>query len=110
MITSHDHLTVRRTVLDAISKAIKDSPQGESIEARYGRLLDWADLCYRLLTVRFNAGVGGKGPEETPLYLAKLMLEKNFVATLTNVLSTIDLNYPNVRSLVSAVLRPLEHL
>jgi E3 ubiquitin-protein ligase HUWE1 len=105
-----DLLTVRKAVLDAISKAIRDTPQGESIDARYGRLLALADLCHRLLTVRFNAGVSGKGPEETPLHLAKMMLEKNFVATLTNVLSAIDLNYPNVRSLVSAVLRPLEHL
>jgi E3 ubiquitin-protein ligase HUWE1 len=32
------------------------------------------------------------------------------VSTLTNALSEVDLNYPNVRSLVTAILRPLEHL
>ena len=34
----------------------------------------------------------------------------NFVAILTTALSEIDLNYPNVRNLVAAILRPLEHL
>jgi E3 ubiquitin-protein ligase HUWE1 len=38
------------------------------------------------------------------------MLEKNFVATLTNALSEVDLNYPNVRGVVAAILRPLELL
>lgn len=108
--TPIDLTAVRRVVLDAIARSIKDSSPGESTDARYGRILALADLCHRLLTVRFNAGVSTKGSEETPLHLAKIMLEKNFVATLTNVLSSVDLNYPNVRSLVAAILRPLEHL
>ncbi|KAJ2914912.1 hypothetical protein MD484_g5507, partial [Candolleomyces efflorescens] len=37
-------------------------------------------------------------------------LEKNFVSTLTTALSKIDLNYPHVRSLATAVLKPLQYL
>ena len=53
---------------------------------------------------------GKKAGDEVPTHIAKVMLEKNFVATLTNVLSEVDLNYPNIRNVVSSVLRPLEHL
>lgn len=104
-----DIASIRKTVLEAVSRSIKDAPPSESDDARYGRLLALADLCHRLLTVRFNAGAN-KPQEETPMHIAKIMLEKNFVATLTSVLSDIDLNYPNMRSLVTAILRPLEHL
>ena len=106
---SADLTNVRKFVLETISRAIKDLPPTESTEARYGRLLALADLCHRLLTVRVNPA-SRKQQDEVPTHLAKIMLEKNFVAILTTALSEIDLNYPNVRSLVAAILRPLEHL
>ncbi|KAI0305409.1 hypothetical protein B0F90DRAFT_1815046 [Multifurca ochricompacta] len=102
-------VAVRKTVLEAVSRAIKDPSQSESLDARYGRLLALADLCYRLLTVRFNPGLR-KPHEETPTHIAKIMLEKNFVSTLTNALAEVDLNYPNVRVVVAAILKPLELL
>lgn len=88
-------------------RAIKDLPT-ESTEARDGRLLALADLCHRLLTVRVNSA--SRKQDEVPTHLAKIMLEKNFVAILPTALSEIDLNYSNVRNLVAAILRPLEHL
>lgn len=103
-----DVVAVRRFVLEAVSRAIKDLPLGETMEARYGRLLALADLCHRLLTVRPYSV--SKKQDEIPTHIAKVMLEKNFVGILTNALGEIDLNYPNVRHLVSAILRPLEHL
>jgi E3 ubiquitin-protein ligase HUWE1 len=106
---SPELIAVRKTVLEAISRAIKDPSQSESLDARYGRLLALADLCYRLLTVRFNPGLR-KPHEETPTHIAKIMLEKNFVSTLTNALAEVDLNYPNVRVVVAAMLKPLELL
>lgn len=106
---SVDLTNVRKFVLETISRAIKDLPPTESTEARYGRLLALADLCHRLLTVRMNVG-SRKQQDEVPTHMAKIMLEKNFVAILTTALSEIDLNYPNVRNLVAAMLRPLEHL
>ncbi|RPD73800.1 hypothetical protein L226DRAFT_488466 [Lentinus tigrinus ALCF2SS1-7] len=104
-----DLVSVRKFVLEAISRALKDLPSSDNPETRYSRLLALSDLCHRLLTVRFNVN-GKKASDEVPTHIAKVMLEKNFVATLTNVLSEVDLNYPNIRNVVSSVLRPLEHL
>lgn len=107
---STDLVLVRKFVLETISRAIKDIFSGpESTDARYGRLLALADLCHRLLTVRVNP-TSRKHQDDVPTHLAKIMLEKNFVAVLTTALSEVDLNYPNVRNLVAAILRPLEYL
>ncbi|KAI0644511.1 hypothetical protein C8Q79DRAFT_912719 [Trametes meyenii] len=101
-------VAIRKFVLEAISRALKDLPSSENTESRYSRLLALSDLCHRLLTVRFNSSK--KAGEEAPTHIAKVMLEKNFVSTLTNVLAEVDLNYPNIRNVVSSVLRPLEYL
>ncbi|KAF8070121.1 hypothetical protein FPV67DRAFT_1579109 [Lyophyllum atratum] len=106
---SADLVSVRKFVLEAVSRAIKDPPATDNVDARYGRLLALADLCYRLLTVRFNTA-SRKQVDENPAHIAKVMLEKNFVATLTTALAEIDLNYPNIRGLVPSILRPLEYL
>ncbi|KAF9820248.1 hypothetical protein IEO21_01462 [Rhodonia placenta] len=102
-------VSVRKFVLEAVSRALKDLPTSEDPEARYSRLLALADLCHRLLTVRFNT-TARKPSEDMPTHIAKVMLEKNFVATLTNALADVDLNYPHIRGVVSAILRPLEYL
>ncbi|KAH9949004.1 hypothetical protein B0H21DRAFT_198859 [Amylocystis lapponica] len=104
-----DLVSVRKFVLEAISRALKDIPTSESLESRYSRLLALADLCHRLLTVRFNTS-SRKSHEDTPTHIAKVMLEKNFVATLTNALAEVDLNYPNIRGVVTSILRPLDFL
>lgn len=106
---SADLASVRKFILEAVSRTIKDPQPSENVESRYGRLLALADLCHRLLTVRFNT-VSRKQQDDTPTHIAKVMLEKNFVATLTAALSEVDLNYPNVRGLAASILRPLEYL
>lgn len=113
--TSHDPkdipadlLAVRKFVLEAINRAIRDSTASDRLESRYGRLLALVELCHRLLTVRVNPT--RKNLDDAPTHIAKLMLDKGFVTTLTTALSDMDLNYPNVRSLVAAILRPLELL
>lgn len=105
---SSDLVSVRKFVLEAVSRTIRDLPPSENVDEHYGRLLALADLCHRLLTVRFNSP--SRKHDEIPTHIAKVMLEKNFVATLTNALAEVDLNYPNVRGLVASLLRPLEHL
>ncbi len=103
-------VSVRKTVLDAISRTIKDLPSADSLPSRYGRLLAIGDLCHRLLTVRFNHASSRKQHDDGPTHIAKVMLEKAFVSTLTGALSEVDLNYPNIRTLVQSIMRPLEHL
>jgi E3 ubiquitin-protein ligase HUWE1 len=106
---SPELVSVRKFVLEAVSRAIKDLSPSDMVERHYGRLLALADLCHRLLTVRFNTA-SRKQQDESPTHIAKVMLEKNFVATLTTALADVDLNYPNVRGLVASILRPLEYL
>lgn len=103
-----DFSSMRKLVLECISKALRETSSVESTGDRYGRLQALGELCYRLLTVRFNNGQ--KGTEEVCMQIAKIMLEKSFVATLTSVVAEIDLKFPNVKNLVSGLLRPLEHL
>lgn len=106
---SQDLISVRKVVLDAISKAIRDTiSSADHIDVRYGRLHSLSDLCYRLLTAR--ASVAPKGHDDGTLHIAKIMLEKNFAVTLTNALAEIDLNYPDVKLVVTDILKPLEHL
>ena len=105
-----DLIAVRKTVLDAIARSIKEAASSsEPIEVRYGRLYALSDLCYRLLIARPNS-TGGKQTEDLTLHMAKTMLEKNFVTVLTSAIADVDLNLPTVKSLLEAILRPLEHL
>ncbi|EJD34111.1 hypothetical protein AURDEDRAFT_109329 [Auricularia subglabra TFB-10046 SS5] len=105
---SADLVAVRETVVGAVNKAIKESSTTEPVAARYGRLLAMAELCHRLASVKVQSS--GKSHEDVAIHTAKIMLEKGFVATLTNALADVDLNYPHVKTLISAVLRPLEYL
>ncbi|KAJ9475492.1 HECT-type E3 ubiquitin transferase [Pseudozyma hubeiensis] len=105
-----DLITVRKIVLDSIARSIKEAASStEPIEVRYGRLYALSDLCYRLLIARPNS-TGGKQTEDLTLHMAKTMLEKNFVTVLTSAIADVDLNLPTVKSLLEAILRPLEHL
>ncbi|KAL4252810.1 UPL family protein [Abortiporus biennis] len=105
-----ERISVRKFVLESVNRAIKDLPPSDNVEERYSRLLALADLCYRLLSVRFNLTSTRKTSDDTPTHMAKVMLEKNFVATLTNALAEVDLNYPRIRHVVTGILRPLEYL
>lgn len=106
---SADLISVRKFTLEAISRAIKEFTLQDTVDTRYGHLLALADLCNRLLTVRFNNG-SRKSQDESTTHIAKIMLEKNFVSILTSALAEVDLNYPNVRGLVASILRPMENL
>lgn len=106
---SLDVAAIRRLVVESISRAVKEALTSEPVDVRYGRILALSDLCHRLLSVRFSSGTS-KSTEETSMQLAKLMLERNYVAIFTHVLAEVDLNYPNMRNLVVSVLRPLEYL
>lgn len=109
---SPELVAVRKFVLETLSRSLKDVSSIENLEARYGKLLAYADLCHRLLIVRFSptSSSGRKQQDEIPTHIAKIMLEKNFVSTLTSALSEVDLNYPHIRTLVDFILRPLQYL
>ena len=103
-------VSVRKFTPEAISRAIKEPSSSESLDTRYGRLLALSELCYRMLTARFNGPTRKSPQDEIPTHIANAILEKNFVATLTNALAEVDLNYPNIKTLVASILKPLEYL
>lgn len=104
-----DIVNIRKTVLDVLAKSIKDTSNIYPIDLRYSRLISHAELCSLLLTPQPTISTKPTQDDVT-IHLAKIMLEKNFVGILTTVVGELDLNYPNVKSLVSAILRPLEYL
>jgi E3 ubiquitin-protein ligase HUWE1 len=91
-------VSIQKFVLEAVSCAIKDLPPSNNLESHCGHLLALADLFHRLLTIRFNAA-SNKQQDENTTHISKVMLEKNFVSTLTTALSEINLNYPNIHGL-----------
>ncbi|CAG8537775.1 15360_t:CDS:10, partial [Funneliformis caledonium] len=108
----HELVQVRKFVLDGIIRSFKYAiSSSDPIETKYGRLLALAELCYAILTARTNPSNNANRPiDDGPASVAKLMLDKNFVNTLTEALSEVDLNYPSARILISALLKPFEFL
>ncbi|GBC34534.2 DUF913-domain-containing protein [Rhizophagus irregularis DAOM 181602=DAOM 197198] len=103
---------VRKFVLDCITRSFKNAiTSSDPIETKYGRLLALAELCYAILTARTSTSNNANKPiDDGPASVAKLMLDKHFVNTLTEALSEVDLNYPSARILISALLKPFEFL
>lgn len=99
--------TIRRTVLDAIVKVLKDSSSQDS-SVRYGKLWAIGEVVYRLLTAK--PSIGPSRHDDSTLQIAKAMVEKNFVGLMTDAVGSVDLNYPNVKVALISVLRALEHL
>lgn len=102
---AEDLITVRRAVLDAITKAFKDV--NTDLDQRYGRLAVLGDLVHKLLTNRSH-GIGRQ--DESATHMAKVMIEKNLVGTLTAATSEIDLNFPQVGKVLTSLLKALELL
>lgn len=103
--------SVRSFVLSGLARAIQDAIVSEEpVDTRYGRLYALSDLSFRLLTAAPFAQRPSASPSEAPIQIAKIMLEKNFAALLSNALADVDLNFPSVQRLLNSILRPLEHL
>lgn len=102
-----DLTTIRRNVLDAIIKVLKDtSTQDPSV--RYGKLWAVGELIYRLLTAR--SGASPRQQDDSVLQIAKAMVEKNLVGLMTEAAGNVDLNYPHIKVPLLSLLRALDHL
>ncbi|KAA1107112.1 hypothetical protein PGT21_002719 [Puccinia graminis f. sp. tritici] len=103
--------SARSFVLSGLARAIQDAIVSEEpVDTRYGRLYALSDLTFRLLTAAPFAQRPSASPSEAPIQIAKIMLEKNYAALLSNALADVDLNFPSVQRLLNSILRPLEHL
>ncbi|KAI8455267.1 hypothetical protein BY996DRAFT_6413276 [Phakopsora pachyrhizi] len=77
---------VRPYVLGSLARANQDAVVSEEpFDARYG-------CVYALLDLTFCPTPLGKS-KRCPMQIAKIMLEKNFAAMLSNALANVDLNF-----------------
>ncbi|KAF8948924.1 hypothetical protein BGZ47_001133 [Haplosporangium gracile] len=107
----NEAVQVRRFIVDGITRAFKDAMSStEPIELKYGKFLALSELSYKLLGASAAPGILPKSTNDVSMNVVKVMLEKNFIMTLTNVVADIDLNYPHAKVMVTALLRPLESL
>lgn len=117
-----DLAQVRKYVFDGIIRSLKETVASSSgtLAAKYGKFLALSDLCHRLLNARPNTlssqrgggplGGGASGDEESIMSVAKIMVDKNFVGSLTAAISDVDINYPHAKTVLNSMLRPLEQL
>ncbi|WWD19760.1 hypothetical protein CI109_104224 [Kwoniella shandongensis] len=103
-----DMISIRKTILEAVVKTLRETATVTDLNIRYGRLWALGELISRLLMARSN--VVSRQPNESGLQMAKTMLEKNFVGLITTALGEVDLNYPDIRNVLVTLLKALEHL
>jgi E3 ubiquitin-protein ligase HUWE1 len=105
-------VTVRKFVLEGIARSFKEilATTGPT-QLRYSRYTHLAELCRKLLTTQ--------SPYSAPTFpldsagtseMAKLMFEKGFISLLTTVVADIELDFPDVRSVINDILASLKDL
>ncbi|KAL8688982.1 MAG: hypothetical protein Q9218_005238 [Villophora microphyllina] len=107
-------LFVRKFVLEHALKAYRDAnSSSEALEAKYARLLSFADLFDRLLQGRIGQPTTAhtnQSGNATQKQIAKLMFEKNYLTALTTSIADIDFNFPQSKRAIKYILRPLKQL
>jgi E3 ubiquitin-protein ligase HUWE1 len=111
-----EYANLKKFALESIARAIKEGTTvKEPLEKKYGRYQALVDLISKLLSTKPVQSTNTLWNERPPTtepstVMAKLMMEKNFVPLLTNLLSDLDLNFPDVRALINATMKPLDQL
>ncbi|KAG1059210.1 hypothetical protein G6F42_028395 [Rhizopus arrhizus] len=104
---------IRKHVLDVVAQSLQDTLHSSvTASVKYNRYFALTELCHRILNARptgITVDVNVK-EEDAVKQVSKLMLEKNFVPILISVISDVDVNYPQARSILNSILRPLEQL
>jgi E3 ubiquitin-protein ligase HUWE1 len=107
-----DLLFVRKFFFEIALKAFRDAcSSNETLDTKYARMASLGDLFHKVLSVRppcASSSVPNSGDKANEI--AKIMLEKNYISALTSALADVDLNYPNSRKVIKAMLKPLKLL
>ncbi|KAG2231174.1 hypothetical protein INT48_002955 [Thamnidium elegans] len=114
-------IQVRKYVLESVVRSLKEAVAStETASIKYSKYIALADLCHRILNARASVGhivptygsqqTSNNAKEDAAISNSKIMLDKNFVAVLTSAISDIDINYPHSKTILNAMLRPLEQL
>ncbi|MCJ1309078.1 hypothetical protein MMC25_002733 [Agyrium rufum] len=111
-----DLLFVRKFALEHALKAFRDTASSpDPLNSKYGRLLSFAEFFSKLLTSKMLPGQSNNGSannliKSTQMSIAKIMFEKNFINAFTGAIADIDLNYPESKRVIKAILKPLQTL
>ncbi|CEG84604.1 hypothetical protein RMATCC62417_18380 [Rhizopus microsporus] len=108
---------VRSHVLQAIAGCFEyyTVTSAKRSSKKYLKYYSLSELCHHIL----NARPAAINPDYIPpasnkdanvVALSKLMLENNFVPLLVNAIQDVDANYPHAKTILNALLRPLERL
>ncbi|KAG1159830.1 hypothetical protein G6F37_004533 [Rhizopus arrhizus] len=108
--------TVRRHVLQAIARFFDYYIKAKAKNSKkYTKYYALSELCYHIL----NARPAAINPDYISppnikdvnvMDLSKLMLDNNFVQLLIDAIQDVDVNYPHAKTILNALLRPLEKL
>ncbi|KAF1799301.1 hypothetical protein FB192DRAFT_1285399, partial [Mucor lusitanicus] len=104
---------VRNHVLDVVAQSLQDTLHSHATASvKYNRYFALTELCHRILNARpTGISVDTSTKEEDAVkQVSKLMLDKHFVPILISVISDVDVNYPQAKSILNSILRPLEQL
>ncbi|KAL9104763.1 MAG: hypothetical protein Q9163_000313 [Psora crenata] len=109
-----DLVFVRKFVLEHALKAYKDANASEDdLTIKYGRLSDLADLFHRILhgiVIHKSASPPNGVEAGQQKAIAKIMVEKNFIAALTSSIADLNLSLKHVERVIKCILRPLRQL
>jgi E3 ubiquitin-protein ligase HUWE1 len=105
-------INVRKFVLEGIARSFKDTLASTGpAQIRYSRYTSLADMCRKLLSSQVVMSMSPLPFDvASSTEMAKLMFEKGFVGLLTNVVADIELDFPDVRSVINDVLAGLRDL
>lgn len=102
---------VHRAVLDSIIRKIRDTLGFNGpLEIRYNMMISLSELIQRLISADNRLDVNHASEADNQHEIGHLMLEKNFVNVLTQVISDIDLQYPAAKKVIRSLLKPLRSL
>lgn len=110
-----DMTIIRKFYVDVLLKILKDTLASPFIaNVRYGKLIDLFDLCGALINPKFRELSGPllnkNATKYDSYFITKALVDKQVPNQITNILSEVDLNYPNINRVVKAGLKPLNYL
>ncbi|PUU81077.1 hypothetical protein B9Z19DRAFT_1062939 [Tuber borchii] len=106
-------LFVRKFILESALKAFEDASSSlEPLDAKYSRIMSLTDLFFRMPSARpnHNHSPGSAPSKKSQQQIARIMIEKNFIAASIGSLADIGLNFPSARRVIKYILRPLKLL
>ncbi|KAI8992586.1 hypothetical protein BDB01DRAFT_738685 [Pilobolus umbonatus] len=106
---------VRLYILDVILYSFRDAEEDahSSLSSQYFKYFAFAELCHHILNANHKSFIPSSLnaiKTETIQEIAELMLKRDFTNTLVNAIKMVDLNNPQAKFIINALLRPLEQL